>query len=181
MFPTINLDISEQAVSTFKSYGFACFYLKRYLSQHTFQCFNIFPILHTKNICYPYLSITFPPPILFLYITGDTRYITHNTVLREEMVVGFIDHLSRHLQRLEWRTEAVFELMRVERWWRKDSDGTTLCGQWSWNEWSSLTETLPWSQHPNIGKMLFSFDSLYFIIPGWVSVVKDSGHLSQTT
>ena len=68
-----------------------------------------------KNICYPCLSITFPPPILFLYITGDMRYITHSTILREEMVVGFIDHLSCHLQRLEWRTEAVFELMRVER------------------------------------------------------------------
>ena len=133
-----------------------------------------------KNICYPYLSITFPPPILFLYITGDKRYIIHSTILREEMVVGFIDHLSCHLQRLEWRTEAVFELMRVARWWRKDSDGTTLCGQWSWNEWSSLTETLLWSQHPNIGKMLFSFDNLYFIISGWVSVVKDSGHLSPT-
>ena len=46
---------------------------------------------------------------------GDTQYITHSTVLREEMVVGFIDHLSCHLQRLEWRTEAVFELMRVDR------------------------------------------------------------------
>ena len=68
-----------------------------------------------KNICYPYLSITFPPPILFLHMTGDTQYITHTTVLREEMVAGFIDHLSCHLQRLEWRSEAVFELVRVER------------------------------------------------------------------
>ena len=177
MFPHHQFRYFWQAVSTFKSYSFACFYLKRYLFQHTFQCFSI---LHTKNICYPCLSITFPPPILFLYIAGDMRYITHSTILREEMVVGFIDHLSCYLQRLEWRTEAVFELMRVDRWWRKDSDGTTLCGQWSWNEWSSLTETLLWSQHPNIGKMLFSFDNLYFIIPAWVSVVKDFGHLSPT-
>ena len=119
-----------------------------------------------KNICSPYSSISSPPPILFFYITGDMRCITHSTILREEMVVGFIDHLSCHLQRLEWRTEAIFELMRVERWWRKNPDGTTFCGQWSWNEWSSLTETLLWSQHPNTGKMLLSFDSLFFVIPG---------------
>ena len=166
MFPTINLGISEQDVCTFKTYSFACFYLKRYLFQHTFQCFSILPILHTKNICSPYMSISSPPPILFFYITGDMRCITHSTILREEMVVGFIDHLSCHLQRLEWRTEAIFELMRVERWWRKNPDGTTFCGQWSWNEWSSLTETLLWSQHPNTGKMLLSFDSLFFVIPG---------------
>ena len=115
MFPTINLDIPELAVSTFKIYSFACFYLKRYLFKNTFQCFSILPILHTRNICYPCLNITFPPHILFLYITGDMRYITHSTILREEMVVGFIDHLSCYLQRLEWRTEAVFELMRVDR------------------------------------------------------------------
>jgi len=66
-----------------------------------------------KNICYPYLSITFPPPILFLYITGDTRYITHSTILREKMVAGFIDHLSCHVQRLEWRSEAVDESRKV--------------------------------------------------------------------
>ena len=156
MSPTINLDIYEQDVCAFKSYSFACFYLKRYLFQHTFQCFSILPILHIKNICSPYLSITFPPPILVLYITGDMWCIIHSTVLREEMVVGFIYHLPCHLQRLEWRSEAIFELMRVEKWWRKDPDGTTLCDQWSWNEWSSLTETLLWSQHPNTGKMLFS-------------------------
>ena len=61
-----------------------------------------------KNICSPYSSISSPPPILFFYITGDMRCITHSTILREEMVVGFIDHLSCHLQRLEWRTEAIF-------------------------------------------------------------------------
>ena len=118
MSPTINLDISEQDVCAFKSYSFACFYLKRYLFQHTFQCFSILPILHIKNICSPYLSITFPPPILVLYITGDMWCIIHSTVLREEMVVGFIYHLPCHLQRLEWRSEAIFELMRVEKWWR---------------------------------------------------------------
>ena len=96
-----------------------------------------------KNICYPYFSITLPPPILFLYTTGDTQYITRNITLREEMVAGFINSLSCHLQRLEWRIEAIFELTRVEKqwcqWWRKDSGETTLCGQWSWNEWSSQT------------------------------------------
>ena len=99
-----------------------------------------------KNICYPYLSITFPPPILFLYITGDTWYITHSTILREKMVAGFIDHLSCHLQRLEWRSEAVDESRKVMKGFRWNHPLWSVELEWVVFPDRNFTE-VPTSQH----------------------------------
>lgn len=35
----------------------------------------------------------------------------------EETVAEFINHLTCHLQRLEWRTEAIFETVGEEKQW----------------------------------------------------------------